>query len=70
MLGTGYYAIAHYDDFVQSVGTLVSQMRSLLRRFFGRRSPTPFSIIGGCVPDLPFTAWKLDSLVKSLCRSN
>ena len=50
ILGTGYYAIAHYDDFVQSVGTLVSQMRSLLRRFFGRRSPTPFSIIGGWRP--------------------
>jgi hypothetical protein len=39
--GTFYMGFSRYESFIKSVNLLVSQLKSLFRRFFGRISPGP-----------------------------
>ncbi|MBI5473547.1 MAG: hypothetical protein HY961_14505 [Ignavibacteriae bacterium] len=50
IIGTVYYAISRYKNFIESIEMLVSQLKSLFQRFFGRFGPQPLSVHGTWSP--------------------
>lgn len=50
VIGTLYYAVSRYKNFVESVELMVAQLRNVLASFFERRMPGPISVQGSWSP--------------------
>ncbi|MCW3996672.1 MAG: hypothetical protein NWE98_11070 [Candidatus Bathyarchaeota archaeon] len=50
VIGTVYYAISRYKNFVESIEMLVSQLRRIFSRFFERWGPMPVHVSGNWTP--------------------
>jgi hypothetical protein len=50
LIGTTYYAISRYKNFVESIELVVRQITDLVRHIFGRATPTPVTATGTWAP--------------------
>lgn len=49
-IGTAYYVVSRYKNFIESVQLLISQLKSLFERFFRPRVPVPIYVNGDWLP--------------------
>lgn len=50
VVGTLYYAVSRYKNFVESIELLVAQLKRLVAAFFERRLPGPLAVQGNWTP--------------------
>lgn len=50
VIGTGYYVISRYKNFVESIELLALQLKKLLTHFFYRHKPTPLKVFATWIP--------------------
>jgi hypothetical protein len=50
VIGTAYYVISRYKNFIESVELLLSHLKRIIHRFFGRLWPQPISVYGTWSP--------------------
>lgn len=50
VIGTVYYAISRYKNFIESIEMLVSHLRRIFTRFFERWGPMPVYVSGNWTP--------------------
>ena len=50
VVGTLYYAVSRYKNFVESIELLLAQLRRAVSDFFDQRGPGPVSVTGNWTP--------------------
>jgi len=61
LIGTTYYAVSRYKNFVESIDLLTSQLKSLFSRLASAESPAPIEVTGDWSPSPSLTSAEVAS---------